>query len=81
MSDFDLYEVTRACWKVNKMQADKVEYVFAIYDGMIMEAYEVVMWLPAYCIMHKKEQTKEVMEHDKGRYEFIGKPANESIRK
>jgi len=81
MSEFDLYEATRACWKVNYEQASKVKYVFAIYDGMVMEAYEVVMWLPAYSIMHKDMQSKEQMEHDAGRYEFVGKPVNEEIRK
>ena len=81
ISDFDLYEMTRCCWKVNLNQASKAKYAFSIYDGMIMEVYEIKAWFPAYSTMHNFKQLEETVEKDVGRYEFIGNVAPEEIRK
>ena len=52
-----------------------------IYDGMIMEVYEIKAWFPAYSTMHNFKQLEETVEKDVGRYEFIGNVAPEEIRK
>lgn len=80
ISDFDLYEMTRCCWKVNINQASKVKYAFSVYDGMVLEVYEIRGWFPAYSTMHNFEQSKDTVEKDTGRYEFVGNKAPEEIR-
>ena len=81
MTPLELYESTRGYWRLNVENAKKVDYVLAVYDGMVLEVYEAVEWFPAlstYMGTRQSELTREDME---GRYEFVGKIANEDIRK
>lgn len=81
MSDFEIYEATRCCWKVNKEQADKVKYAFSVYDGMVIEVFEILSWVPAYATMHTFERDWSREKNDEGRLEFIGNLAPEDVRK
>ncbi|SCY69812.1 hypothetical protein SAMN02910292_02556 [Lachnospiraceae bacterium XBB2008] len=80
MSDFEIYEVTRCCWKVNIEQARKVEYALSVYDGIVIECFKVLDWVPAYSTMHIFKQPEETKLKDERRYEFIGNIAEEPIR-
>lgn len=80
MSVFEIYDNTRCCWKVNKEQADKVKYAFSIYDGMVIEVFEIVQWLPAHATMKNITTLDSRPEKDVGRYEFVGNIAPEHIR-
>ena len=46
MSDAELYDATRSAWKVGE-RADRVEYAFSVFEGVIREVYKITGWLPA----------------------------------
>lgn len=79
MTSHELYEITRAYWKVSIEQAQKAKYALAIYDGMVLEVYEIAQWFPALStIMAQREENPKDVE---GRSEFVGKIAAEEIRR
>lgn len=79
MNAYELYEATRAYWRVNIEQAKKAKYVLAVYYGMVLEVYEVTEWFPAFStMMYQRVTNPEELKH---RYEFVGKVAPEMIRK
>ena len=81
MTPFELYEATRGYWKVKLENAKKVDYVLSVYDGMVLEVYEVVDWLPALSTYMIRPHSLD-SEHLEKRYEFIGKiVTDETIRK
>lgn len=78
MTPYELYEITRAYWRVNLEQAKKVRYALAVYYGMVLEVYEIAEWLPAFSTMmnHRVDNSEEL----KNRYEFVGRIASDDIR-
>lgn len=79
MSDLELYDATRCCWKLNKERAKNAEYIFSVYDSMVLEVYKITAWLPAHSTMKAKPDF--VLEKDINRLEFVGIKADEDIRK
>lgn len=81
MTPTELYEITRGYWRVNLEQAKKVKYVLAVYYGIVLEVYEVVAWFPAFSTM--MHQRIEDVNSDKlsSRYEFVGRIADDIVRK
>ncbi len=82
MTDFEIYEATRSSWVVNKEKADKLQYAFAVYNGMVIEVYQITAWLPAYSTMNTRMVDEEVMKSciENGRKEFVGTIAPSEIR-
>ncbi len=80
MSPMELYEATRGYWRLKVENAKKVEYVLAIYDGMVLEVYEVADWFPALSTYMDRQSNASADDMD-GRYEFVGRIANDDIRK
>ena len=78
MTDFEIYEATRAYWRVNIEQASKVEYAFSVYDGMVLEVFKIAQWFPAGSCFNSR---MEVIGELNKRYEFVGSIASEDIRK
>ena len=78
MTPFELYDLTRCCWRVNKERADKVEYVLSIYEGMVLEVYSVKCWLPGHSTLQYIRA--EVFPQDVNRFEFIGNIAPPDIQ-
>ena len=78
MLPFELYDITRCCWKVNKEKADKVKYVFSVYEGMVLEVYAVTQWLPAHSTL--QYSAGEVLSQDVNRYEFVGRIAEPEVQ-
>lgn len=78
MTPFELYDLTRCCWKVNKEKADKVKYVLSVYEGMVLEVYSVLSWLPGHATLQYVRA--EVFQQDENRYEFIGNIAPSEIQ-
>jgi len=84
----DLYQATRGIWRVNLERANKAQYAFAVFQGVIKEVYKIDQWTPV---------TKETREYwterdsaqglyfppemDDGRSEFIGELAPEAVRR
>lgn len=77
MTVLELYEVTRGYWKVDVKRAEKADYVFSVYKGMIKEVYKVKEWLPAGTIPRSTLPDAEVPAD---RFEFVGEIAEENIR-
>ena len=62
----DRYAATRQSWKINPENA-KGRYVLSVTNGVVKEVYEVDEWIKSV--------------DNPGRYEFIGKPADEEVAK
>ncbi len=71
MTELGLYEATRGYWKVDVKRAEKAQYAFSIYKGIIKER------LPAGTI---PRPTLPDVETPGDRFEFVGEVAEENIR-
>ena len=80
MSANELYDVTRGVWKMDLERAMHMKLVFAVYEGVVREVYEVDKWQPAQ-IGGYTTRNDLVPEDAKGRKEFVGKVAPEAIRR
>jgi len=76
----ELYDRTRACWKVNAERANEIDYAFAVFEGIIREVYQVDKWMPCGCTPSIKEYIKGKEAENEGRSEFVGEVAADSIR-
>jgi hypothetical protein len=47
MSAAELYDITRGVWKMDLERASFMKYVFAVYEGVVREVYEVEKWQSA----------------------------------
>ena len=47
ISEEDLYEATRYCWRINKSRAEKAEVILTVYQGEIKAAFIADEWLEA----------------------------------
>lgn len=79
MTPYEIYEITRGYWKINLERAKQAKYALAIYDGMVLDVYEIMEWFPAFSTM--TYQRKDNQEKLKDRFEFVGNIAPENIRK
>lgn len=79
-SPLELYEATRGYWRLNVENAKKVDYALSVYDWMVLEVYEIAQWLPAQST-YMERSTDLKPENLAKRYEFVGKIAEEDVRK
>ena len=75
MTPIELYDYTRAQWKVSLDRAEKAQFAFAVYEGIIQEVYQILNWYPAGQTFNSRQS-----EAIGGRYEFVGNIAPEAIR-
>lgn len=75
MSDQELYDATRAQWKMNLENAKKATYACPVFEGTIQEVYSIASWLKSGSTMNDK--VDEVLQD---RIEFVGNIAPEEIR-
>ncbi len=79
MEQTELYEVTRGTWKLGSKRT-RARYAFSVFHGVVREVFEIESWhaerTTPYTIRVFDDPTPQP-----GRWEFIGKPAEESIRK
>ena len=40
----DIYEATRAAWKIKKSRAEKADYVLAVLNGIMLDVYTDMKW-------------------------------------
>lgn len=80
MSAGELYDYTRGYWPVSLKSAEKVEYALSIYDGMVIEVYQIVAWFPALTTMTTCRNTMKDRELVSKRFEFIGNIAPDTVR-
>lgn len=77
MTETELYDITRGCWKVDIKKAQYVDYAFSVYEGTIIEVYKIEKWLRAEELQRTTLPDAEV---PKGRYGFEGEIAEKEIR-
>ena len=83
----DLYNCTRGLWRLDSQSAARARYLFAVYQGIIKEVYEIHECIPA------RNETKEYWRKrllsqgrdispavNDRRCEFIGQIASDDIR-
>lgn len=79
MSETELYDVTRGCWKRKVASVEKADYALAVVYGIVKEVYQIDEWLPA------ENEVRETIPYneaaDAGRIIFKGKTADEKVRK
>lgn len=78
MPDNDLYDITRGSWRIAPRRAKRAKYAFAVYDGVIREAYSISDWLPAGSTYSAQEPHGHKI---RGRWEFVGTLADEKLRR
>ena len=79
MSETELYDVTRGCWKRKIASVEKADYALAVVYGIVKEVYQIDKWLPAENEVRETIPYNEAV--DAGRIIFKGRTANEEIRK
>jgi uncharacterized protein len=69
----DIYKCTRGTWRVSKHRADRAQYAFAVYHGLVLEVYEIDGWFDA-------GTTPDSFGPAPGRSEFVGRVAPDKVR-
>jgi uncharacterized protein len=77
MSDAQLYDATRASWKVGPKRT-LAKYAFAVFEGIVREVYEITQWLPAGSTFNSRDPRGLKSPN---RWEFVGRLASETIRR
>ena len=79
MSENELYDATRGCWKRKIASVEKADYALAVAYGIVKQVYQIDEWLPA------QNEVRETIPYnekvDAGRIIFKGRVADEEIRK
>ena len=78
LSEKELYDVTRGCWKRKLESVSNAEYVLAVSSGIVREVYDVDKWVEAEDLHRETIQFDARVE--KGRVGFHGKIAVPEIR-
>lgn len=73
-----LYDATRGCWRMGMANANKAEYAAAVYGGVVREVYKIAKWLPAGSTQYADPEKKD---EPRDRIEFVGRIADETVRK
>lgn len=76
MSAAELYEMTRGIWKVGPRRS-KARYALAVYKGVVRAVFEIESWHPERSTPYNIRVFDEPPRP--GRWEFIGRPADELI--
>ena len=79
MSETELYDVTRGCWKRKIASVEKADYALAVVYGIVKEVYQIDEWLLAENEVRETIPYNEAV--DAGRIIFKGRTADEEIRK
>lgn len=79
MSQTDLYEATRGTWKVGPKRAF-ARFAFSVFHGVVRAVFEIDSWHPERTTAYQARVFDDPTPKP-GRWEFIGKTADESICK
>lgn len=77
MSEAELYDSTRGVWRAGRRR-EGAEYAFAVYRGVVREVYRIDAWHTAGSTTYTTgvPESRDIP----GRWEFIGRRAEESVR-
>lgn len=88
MSALELYEATRGIWVLSPEQAAERRYALAVYDGAVLEAYELAhdeagksYWFPAGTTVYFTRFQKKSFRFPRDRFEFVGRPVEGVLRR
>ncbi|WP_432823426.1 hypothetical protein [Trichloromonas sp.] len=73
-----LYEATRGVWVIGERR-EKARYAFTVAGGIIREVFEIQSWHSAASTPYQTRPLHDVSY--KGRWEFLGELAPETMRK
>jgi hypothetical protein len=76
MSEHELYDCTRGVWVLSHKR-EQARYAFAIYQGEVLEVYEIESWHRAGTTSYL---TREIEPQYSNRWEFAGKLARDDLR-
>ena len=76
-----LYDTTRGSWTISRdsPRAKKSKFALAIYGGIVREVYTIKMWFPGGTTQYSDRDMEQ--ERFEGRSEFVGRIADEKIRR
>ena len=77
MSASDLYDATRASWKLGPRRKH-AKYALAVFEGIVREVYEITEWLPAGSTFNSRNPRGVSSPK---RWEFVGRLAPEAVRR
>lgn len=69
-----IYDATRFAWRLSPTRAGKAQYALAVRNGLIVDVFEVVEWLPATPENFPSLATEALPN----RYGFVGQQAGKS---
>jgi uncharacterized protein len=73
----ELYEATRGVWRLSTRR-EGAAYAMAVFEGVVLEVYEIDSWLPAGTTPYYFRDVEELPVE--GRWEFVGRLARNSVR-
>ncbi|MFC2947654.1 LEM-3-like GIY-YIG domain-containing protein [Virgibacillus sediminis] len=74
LTDIELYDAVRGVWRIGDNR-EKVDYAFAVFDGIVHEVYKVEGWFKAGSTFN----TRGRLDND-SRWEFVGHIAEDTMR-
>ena len=77
MPAVELYDATRSAWRVGPRRSE-LRYAFAVFEGVVREAYEITHWFPAGSTFNQRWDGRRFRRT--GRWEFVGTLAPEVVR-
>jgi len=75
VTERNLYDATRYCWKLSEHKLKDVEYVLSVTQGIIIGVFEPTEWKRATL-----KNFPEFNEDVPSRIGFVGREANQSIK-
>lgn len=79
MSETELYDVTRGCWKRKIASVEKADYALSVVYGIVKEVYQIDKWFPAENEVRETIPYKET--NDAGRIIFKGRLLMKKLEK
>lgn len=77
MTRRELYEMTRTSWVVSATRCEKVRYAMPVYQGVILEVYEIATWLPGGAVFAEDFHEGRDLDKTAERREFVGRIAKD----
>lgn len=77
MTPSELYDATRASWKVGPKR-ERARFAFAVFEGIVREVYEITKWFEAGSTFSSRDLDDVRVP---GRWEFVGRQAPERLRR
>jgi hypothetical protein len=74
-SERGIYDATRFAWKISKTKVEKVEYVLAVIQGIIVGVFQPLKWMVASEVNFPKFHVDRL-----DRIGFVGSEAEEEIK-